>query len=44
MRFFPLKDASGAVVPGSYIVAMDYAALNFDFQDNVYLVTNIQPE
>jgi hypothetical protein len=43
IRFFPVKDASGNVVPGSYIVAMDYAALNFDFQDNVYLVTNIQP-
>ena len=25
MRLFTLKDASGAVVPGSYIVAMEYA-------------------
>ena len=46
MRFFPLVDQSGTVVPNAYLVGMDYGqsqAQNFDFQDNVYLVTNIRP-
>jgi hypothetical protein len=43
VRFWPLKDAAGAVVPHSYLVAMDYDGVNYDFNDNVYLVTNITP-
>ncbi len=45
-RFFPLVDQSGNAVPNTYIMAMDYGqaqAENFDFQDNVYVVSNIRP-
>jgi fibronectin type 3 domain-containing protein len=44
-RFFPIIDASGNVVPNTYIMTMDYTATpeNFDFQDNVYIVSNIRP-
>jgi hypothetical protein len=45
-RFFPLVDENGNAVPNTYIVAMDYGvaqAENFDFQDNVYIVSNIRP-
>ncbi len=45
MRFFPMRDSSGNLVPNTYIVAMDYpsSAQNFDFNDNVYIVSNIHP-
>jgi Bacterial Ig domain len=45
-RFFPLVDSSGNTVPNTYIVAMDYGTIqdeNFDFQDNVFVVSNIRP-
>ena len=45
-RFFPLKDEHGNLVPNTYIVAMDYTAnkfANWDYNDNIYLVTNIKP-
>jgi hypothetical protein len=45
-RFFPLVDSSGNTVPNTYIVAMDYGTIqdeNFDFQDNVFIVSNITP-
>ena len=44
MRFWPLKDASGTVVPDTYIMSIDYAAVNYDFQDVVYVISNIKPE
>ena len=52
LRFFPLRDAEGNVVPNTFILAQDYyladpvtgAILsNFDYQDNVYVVSNIRP-
>jgi fibronectin type 3 domain-containing protein/regulation of enolase protein 1 (concanavalin A-like superfamily) len=44
-RFYPLRDATGALIPNTYIMAMDYSnsPQNFDFQDNVYIVSNIRP-
>lgn len=45
-RFYPLKDAKGNLVPNTYIMAHDYTNsiyVNFDYQDNIYIVTNIKP-
>ncbi len=45
-RFFPLVDSTGTAVANTYIMAMDYAVIqseNFDFQDNVFIVSNIRP-
>jgi len=45
-RFFPLRDAAGKLVPNTYIMAQDYTAnefVNFDYQDNIYIVSNIKP-
>jgi hypothetical protein len=45
-RFYPLVDQNGNTVPNTYIVAMDYAVVqteNFDFNDNVFIVSNIRP-
>jgi fibronectin type 3 domain-containing protein/regulation of enolase protein 1 (concanavalin A-like superfamily) len=45
VRFYPVRDSSGKLVPNTYLMTMDYAVVpeNFDFQDNVFLVTNIRP-
>ncbi len=45
VRFFPVRDSAGNIVPGTYLMAMDYGVTpeNYDFQDNVYLVSNVQP-
>ena len=38
------KDRDGNVIPNTYLMAMDYSGINYDYQDNVYLITNIKPE
>jgi len=46
VRFWAARDRSGALIPNTYIVGGDIvgnSATNYDYQDNVYLVTNIQP-
>ncbi len=46
VRFFPVRDASGNLIPNAWLVTMDYEGGSFengDFQDNVYLVTNMRP-
>ena len=47
-RFYPVISANGTLVPNTYIMAMDYSNTtgspqNYDFQDNVWIVTNIKP-
>jgi fibronectin type 3 domain-containing protein/regulation of enolase protein 1 (concanavalin A-like superfamily) len=44
VRFWVAKDRDGKVIPDTYLMAMDYSGINYDYQDNVYLVTNIKPE
>jgi hypothetical protein len=44
VRFFVAKDAKGAIIPDSYFMVMDYAGVNYDYNDNVYLISNIRPE
>ncbi|MGH1564603.1 choice-of-anchor D domain-containing protein [Mumia sp. DW29H23] len=44
VRLWPVKKRTGELVPGSYLMAMDYSGINYDYQDNVYLVSNIRPE
>ena len=43
VRFFPLRTSAGLLVPNTYAVVMDYYGVNFDFQDNVYILSNIRP-
>jgi hypothetical protein len=44
VRFFPVRDRVGAFVPNTYLMVMDYYGVNYDYNDNVYLVQNIRPE
>ena len=44
IRFFEAKDASGAVIPGTYIGIQDYpGAGNYDYNDHMFIVKNVQP-
>ena len=45
-RFYPIIDSNGNLVPNTYLMAMDYTGIsysNYDYQDNIYLVSNIAP-
>ena len=43
VRFWPIKDRVGVMVPGAFLMAVDSHGINYDYQDNVYLVTNVIP-
>jgi hypothetical protein len=44
VRFWPAKDQSGEPIVGRFIVAMDSSSVNYDYQDDVFLLSNITPE
>ena len=44
LRFWALRDRAGQIIPNAYLLAMDYAGINYDYNDNVYLLTNIAPD
>ncbi|RAU82424.1 malectin domain-containing carbohydrate-binding protein [Pontibacter arcticus] len=47
VRIWKAKDASGRVIPNAYLMGMDYLGTtytNYDYQDNIYFVSNIKPE
>ena len=50
VRLWPVKDSSGELVADAYIIAEDYVQngcgegnANCDYQDNVFLITNVRP-
>jgi hypothetical protein len=46
VRIYPVRDAGGNLVPNTWLLAMDYQNTqfdNFDYQDNIYLVSNVRP-
>lgn len=49
VRFFPVRDHFGNPIAGTYFMVQDYSlpvtgtVPNYDFQDNVYIVTNVMP-
>ena len=42
-RFFPVKDKDGNTVEDTWLITMDFTGFNFDYNDNVYLVHNVEP-
>ncbi|WP_347158073.1 malectin domain-containing carbohydrate-binding protein [Pontibacter chitinilyticus] len=47
MRIWKAIDADGNIIPNAYIVGTDYLGTqytNYDYQDNVYFVSNVRPE
>ena len=51
VRFYPLRDGQGRLVPDAWLMVHDYYSTdpngvvnsNHDYQDNIYLVTNMRP-
>lgn len=43
MRFYPLRDRTGNLVPNTYLMSMDFASINFDYNDNIFIISNIRP-
>jgi VCBS repeat-containing protein len=47
IRVWPARDPQGILIPDVYLITQDYVnggtSANFDYNDNFYLVTNIQP-
>ena len=43
IRFWVARDRNGNVIPNTYIMGMDYQGINYDYNDNTYLITNIRP-
>ncbi len=46
IRFYQAKDKNGKIIPDTYILAHDYVGVsyaNYDYQDNIYLLTNVKP-
>jgi hypothetical protein len=46
-RVYPLRDENGAIIPNTWIATSDTGLnpnKNFDYNDNVYLLTNAKPE
>ena len=43
LRFWPLTDEAGTVVPNAYVMAVDYGGVNDDYQDEIYVLQNLRP-
>ena len=46
IRFYPVHDSQGNLVANTWIMAMDYQNGqydNYDYQDNLYIVSNMRP-
>ena len=43
LRLWPAEDRDGNRIADMWIVVMDYSGINYDFNDNVYLVENLRP-
>ncbi|WP_346797114.1 carbohydrate-binding protein [Halomonas sp. Bachu 37] len=43
IRVYVAKDGAGNVIPHTYVVIQDYAGVNYDYNDNIFLVENVKP-
>ena len=43
IRFYPLRDGNGNLVPNTYLLVIDYNGVNYDYNDNMYIISNIKP-
>ncbi|HEV2293447.1 MAG TPA: choice-of-anchor D domain-containing protein [Tepidisphaeraceae bacterium] len=44
VRFYPARDREGEFIPNTWLMVMDYFGVNYDYNDNVYLIDNMRPE
>ena len=43
VRFYPVADRNGTPMPNTYLLIMDYNGINYDYNDNMYIISNIKP-
>ena len=43
VRFYPIRDRNNTPIPNTYLMLMDYAGYNYDYNDNIYVISNIKP-
>jgi hypothetical protein len=43
VRAFQLHNASGSLRGGSYLIIEDAGGVNYDYNDNVYILNNVKP-
>lgn len=43
LRFWPVRDRAGQRVSGQYLLVVDYAGINYDYQDQIYVISNLKP-
>jgi hypothetical protein len=43
VRVFQAYDTEGAAIANTYFVVMDYTGINYDYNDNVFVVEGIEP-
>ncbi len=43
VRFWLARNQTGKIIPNTYIMAMDYQGINYDYNDNVYVIYNAKP-
>jgi hypothetical protein len=43
LRVFKVRTPSGTLVPGAYLMAQDFGGINYDYNDNVFLLQNLAP-
>src|SRR6201999_2629537 len=44
VRAFQLHNADGSLIAGSYLIVEDAGGVNYDYNDNVYVINNVQPD
>jgi hypothetical protein len=44
VRFWQARNRVGDPIPGTFIIGMDSASVNYDYQDDVFLISNIAPQ
>jgi hypothetical protein len=42
-RVYQARDRDGLIIPDTYLLAQDYRAVNFDYNDAIFLVQNVRP-
>ena len=43
VRFYPIRSIGGAFVEDTWLMTMDFAGFNFDYNDNLYIIRNMRP-
>jgi hypothetical protein len=43
LRFFQAYDQNGAAVPDTYLLIQDYSGINYDYNDNMFVIEGIAP-